>query len=76
LNPARRISLYLLIGVVSALTLHARAQTGANKTYEIDVDASKQWVDTKVDLRAGARLHITATGTISYPQGGSMGPDG
>jgi hypothetical protein len=76
LIPARRTSLFLPFGIVLALAVHVLAQTGANKTYEIDVDASNQWVDTKIDLRAGAKLHITATGTISYPQGGSIGPEG
>jgi len=48
----------------------------ANKTYQIEVDASKQWVDTNIDLRPGEKLHITATGTITYEKGGSFGPDG
>ena len=55
----------------------ARGQdTSSTKTYQIDVDASKQWVDTQIDLRPGEKLHFTATGTISYPQGGEIGPDG
>jgi LssY C-terminus len=51
-------------------------------SYQIDVDASKQWVDTKIDLRAGAQLRLTATGTIAYPpdkkhpDGHTFGPDG
>ncbi|HKV04165.1 MAG TPA: LssY C-terminal domain-containing protein [Candidatus Acidoferrales bacterium] len=55
----------------------------AGKTYTIDVDGTKQWVDTNVDLRAGEKLHITTTGTITYPAGNSsksqartFGPDG
>lgn len=34
---------------------------------EIDVPANNQWVDTSIDLRAGAKLRFTATGQISYP---------
>jgi hypothetical protein len=34
---------------------------------EIDVPANKQWVETDIDLRAGAKLHFTATGQITYP---------
>jgi hypothetical protein len=53
------------------------------KTYEFDIGASKQWVDTNMDLRTGEKLHITGTGTITYPAGQSskskaqsFGPDG
>jgi LssY C-terminus len=53
------------------------------RSYEFDIPASKQWVDTNLDLRAGEKLHITATGTITYPAGSSsksktrtFGPDG
>jgi len=41
-----------------------------------DLPASRQWVDTKVVLRAGARVRITAEGTVSYPKGKSFGPAG
>ncbi len=46
------------------------------------MDAAKQWVDTKIDLRAGEKLRLTATGTITYPadkkhpDGRTFGPDG
>lgn len=60
------------------------AQTGSASVaaYQIDVDATKQWVDTKIGLRAGEKLRLTATGTISYPadkkhpDGKTFGPDG
>lgn len=61
------------------------AQTNANsaKTYEFDVSATTQWLDTNLDLSSGAKLRITATGTITYPPGSSkkskartFGPDG
>jgi len=55
----------------------------AGKTYEFDVAASKQWIDTGLDLRTGEKLHVTATGSITYPAGNSskskphtFGPDG
>jgi len=64
----------------------AQAQQGtasATKSYEFDVDGTKQWVDTNIDLRAGEKIHLTATGTITYPAGQSskskersFGPDG
>jgi LssY C-terminus len=55
----------------------------SSKSYAFDMDAGKQWVDTNLDLRAGEKLHIAATGTITYPAGSSakskartFGPDG
>ena len=53
---------------------------------EIEVPAGKQWVDTNIDLRAGAKVRFTATGQITYPAdqsykgklrtSGSFGPAG
>lgn len=43
----------------------AAAPSGTHR--EIDVPASKQWVDTNIDLRGGARVRFTATGEITYP---------
>jgi LssY C-terminus len=51
-------------------------------SYQIDLDAAKQWVDTKIDLRAGEKLRLTSTGTITYPadkkhpDGRTFGPEG
>jgi hypothetical protein len=46
------------------------------ESYQIEVAGSEQWVDTKIDLRAGEKLHITAAGTITYANGKSFGPAG
>jgi hypothetical protein len=64
----------------------APAQAGSNKSYEIDVAGTKEWVDTNIDLRGGAKLRFTATGKITYPPddsykgksrtSGTFGPDG
>jgi len=35
-------------------------------SYTIQVDASQEWNDTKIDLRGGEKLKITAEGTITY----------
>src|SRR5277367_1310467 len=55
----------------------------AGRTYELDIDGGKQWIDTNIDLRAGEKLHITSSGTITSPAGDSskskeqsFGPDG
>src|SRR5580704_16322351 len=50
--------------------------------FQLDIDAGKQWVDTKIDLRTGEKLKITVTGTITYPpdkkhpDGKTFGPNG
>ena len=64
----------------------APAKTSAPRSYEIDIPGKQQWVDTKIDLRGGAKLRFTASGKMTYPtdtsyQGkmstsGSFGPAG
>ena len=79
MNISKRLSTLTLIAWLSIAPLGALAWqsgTGANTTYQIDVDASKQWVDSRIDLRTGEKIHITASGTITYPKGGSFGPEG
>jgi LssY C-terminus len=59
-----------------------RAAAPNATAFQVDVDAGKQWVDTKIDLRTGEKLKITATGTITYPpdkkhpDGKTFGPNG
>src|SRR5580692_1187118 len=65
-------------------TQTSTAQSGSASvtSYQIDVDATKQWIDTNLDLRQGEKLRFTATGTITYPadkkhpDGRTFGPDG
>ncbi len=59
---------------------------GAATSYEVDVAGSKEWVETNIDVRGGAKLRFTAKGTITYPPDesysgktrtlGRFGPDG
>jgi hypothetical protein len=75
------------VGVGSA----AQGQTDPGKTssvksYDIDVPATKEWVDTNINVRGGAKLRFTAKGEITYPAdqsysgktrtAGTFGPDG
>ena len=67
----------------TADTLQTVAQTTqkSSAASAVTVDASKQWVDTNVDLNAGDRVQFTATGEITYPQEGKtqgrkFGPEG
>jgi hypothetical protein len=76
-------ALYVCAGTRTAVAQTASAQSAPNATaFQIDVDAAKQWVDTKIDLRTGEKLKITATGTITYPpdkkhpDGKTFGPNG
>jgi hypothetical protein len=79
------LGILILDGVCRAVPAPPRqsAPESAAKSYEFDIDAGKQWVDTKVDLRGGEKIHLTATGTITYPPGPSakskarsFGPEG
>src|SRR5580693_7150210 len=49
------------------------AIAAAGKTYEVDVPATTVWLDTKIDLLAGAQIQFTATGTASYTSTDSKG---
>jgi len=55
--------------------------SASQSSYQITVDASKQWVDTNIDLRPGESLRFSASGEITYPARGkaserTFGPDG
>src|SRR5690348_2968783 len=75
------------IAILSSAVLAQSTPSGAPKSYKIQVPGTQQWVDTKIDLRGGAKLRFTATGNITYPAGdqsyeskthtsGTFGPDG
>ena len=81
----------LALFAASAMCTTAWAQTTpasatALKTYEIDVPATKEWIDTNIDVHGGAKLRFTATGQITYPSdqsysgrtrsSGTFGPGG
>ena len=46
----------------------AEGSSGSSRRefYSLEVDGSTQWRDTGVDLRGGAKVQITAEGTITY----------
>ena len=58
------------------LCLPALAQTPADPAKELDVDATQQWIDSGVDLRAGDSLQFTSTGTLNLANNKTAGPDG
>jgi hypothetical protein len=59
-------------------------QTNAagHKIYRLDIDATKQWIDTGVDVRGGEKLRASGSGKLTYPPAGknpderTFGPDG
>lgn len=84
-NPTRQRLAVLALAAASSIfvpTSHAQSTSASVTSYQIDLDATKQWVDTKIDLRSGEKLRCTATGTITYPadkkhpDGRTFGPDG
>lgn len=83
-NRAIQIAI-LACAALAVSILSASAQpSGAAQSREFDLDAAKQWFDSNLDLRAGEKIRITATGTITYPTGETskskspqtFGPDG
>ncbi|MGH9714760.1 MAG: LssY C-terminal domain-containing protein [Candidatus Acidiferrales bacterium] len=60
----------------------AQANPAVTAPFQIDLPATVEWLDTNVDLRAGEKIRITATGTIKYPadkkhpNGRTFGPEG
>src|SRR5208282_4151746 len=56
----------------SLLGAAAASSTSANVT----VGGSPKWVDTKMDVNAGDKLHITAQGTISMGKDTGITADG
>jgi len=45
----------------------AAAATPSGTHRDVDVPGSKQWIDTGIDLRGGAKVRFTASGQITYP---------
>jgi LssY C-terminus len=87
-----RASMVVLIGIGTLAPVAAiawaqavPASSGA-KSYKIELSGTKQWADTNINLRGGAKLRFNATGQITYPADqsragrlhtqGTFGPDG
>ena len=71
-RTAMKFALVLWVAGMMCPGRAARAQTvpanvGSNRSYEVDVPGTKEWVDTKIDVRGAAKLRFTATGKITYP---------
>jgi hypothetical protein len=75
------------LGAISLSSIGvATAQTSSPKSFNVEITGTKQWVDTNIDVRGGAKLRFTATGQVTYPADqsfsgrartvGTFGPDG
>src|SRR5690348_4338603 len=53
-----------------------KAAPTASASTQVEVSGNQQWVDTKLDLRRNETLKISATGTVTYADNRSFGPDG
>ncbi|HLV85585.1 MAG TPA: LssY C-terminal domain-containing protein [Candidatus Sulfotelmatobacter sp.] len=84
-RPAMVVALMAV--VLSSASLFWGQDAGGTKgSHSIEVPGTKEWVDTNVDVRGGAKLRFTASGQITYPADqsysgksrtvGSFGPDG
>jgi hypothetical protein len=60
----------------SAATHVANTTAAGSGSFAFDIPASEQWVDTKIVLRTGEKIRITAEGSITYPKGKTFGPAG
>lgn len=67
---------------ILAQTSRPQSTPAAVTSYQLDLDAATQWLDTKITLRSGEKIRFTAAGAITYPadkkhpDGRTFGPDG
>ncbi len=70
----------ILAGLLLSLGLYcanpALAATPTTSSADVTVSSDTQWVDTKIDVNAGDKLHITATGTVDFKDKTGVGPEG
>ncbi len=63
---ACRLAVFLLCGLLCAIT--ARAQTAAPSDRTVEIEPSQKWIDTKIDLHPGDLVQLSATTTGSGSQ--------
>ena len=75
----RRISarVCLLACVVCLFSAYTSAlDIKSPTTKDVAVSGDDKWVDTGMDVLTGDKLHITATGTVSFSDKPNVGPQG
>jgi LssY C-terminus len=70
-NATKIVLAVMGLGCAAGAGCPAIAQTtSANaSSYQVDIDATKKWVDTNIDMRSGEKVRFTATGSVTYPEG-------
>src|SRR6516165_3365931 len=83
MTKLKRIALVTLLALPAAVSAVAQSQpvstpspSVTEKTASVKVGGDKQWVDTGMDVAAGDKLHITATGTVDFSDKKSVTPAG
>jgi len=54
----------------------AANQAATAKSADVTVNGNNPWIDTGMDVNAGDKLHITATGTVDFKDKPGVGPEG
>jgi hypothetical protein len=84
MKMARAKVVMVMLGALLCWARSMKGQQTATKVSrpaQIAVNASQQWTDTNIDLRAGEKVRFSATGEVTYSQQGkskerTFGPDG
>lgn len=63
------IVMALVCAAGAGRTTNAQASSASANSYQFDIDATKKWVDTNIDLRSSEKIRFTATGSVTYPEG-------
>ena len=71
------IAVVLIFPLWWANSLSAAAnQATTAKSADVTVNGDNPWIDTGMDVNAGDKLHITATGTVDFKDKPGVGPEG
>ena len=52
------------------------AAAAAKNSVDVSINGDNPWVDTGMDVNAGDKLHITATGAVDFKDKTGVGPEG
>ena len=68
-----------MLGLAIALAARptrAVENAASAKSLNVSIPGDKRWVDTGMEVTAGDKLHITASGTVDFSDAKGIGPDG
>src|ERR1039458_220930 len=77
----KRAQSFLIAAVLSlplwyATPMPAAAAAATAKSVDVSINGDSPWIDTGMDVNAGDKLHITATGTVDFKDKAGVGPAG